>query len=352
MSNFRIIGDHAVQELLTSLTATEITKLQTVIEDALCRFSTTQEKTYQPEPGVINRPEGQKVLFRAFTSPSAVGTKIIVDPAADPESGKKPPLHGVLVVCDNAGIPVGLMNAEELTAFRTALSAIVPFTWRKRVERIVVFGAGKQALWHIRLALALRGGDVRSVTMVNRSIERAEALVEKVRGEGRVEGVEIRCCKGADEAGLAEADVVFCTVPSQEVLFSVKALELDLRDSMPYIAAIGSWQPQMIELDPALLQEVAIRRKARVVADDRGSFETHTGEGVQSGLKGKEQVVELGEVLEQWRDEGRKVGLKWCLEEGLLVYKSVGVSLTDLAVGEAILDMARERDVGASISDL
>jgi len=39
------------------------------------------------------------------------------------------------------------------------------------------------------------------------------------------------------------------------------------------------------------------------------------------------------------------------LENGLVVYKSVGVSVTDLAIGNAILALARKQSLGISISD-
>ena len=35
------------------------------------------------------------------------------------------------------------------------------------MARIVVFGAGKQALWHVRLALALRGDEIKHSAIVN-----------------------------------------------------------------------------------------------------------------------------------------------------------------------------------------
>ncbi|KAK4508543.1 hypothetical protein PRZ48_002282 [Zasmidium cellare] len=361
MSGLRILSDEAVHELLITLPRSEILVLQAIIEEALSGFSTGKERECQPEASVIRRPEGQSVLFRPFTSPSAVGTKIIVDPVSDPKTGKRPGLHGVLVVCDNSGIAKGLINAEDVTGFRTSLSAIIPWTWRKRVDHILVFGAGKQALWHIRLALALRGDEIKSVTVVNRSMERADELVKRVKEENDKywrSKAEISSHDPADKSGvdarLAEADAVFCTVPSIEVLFAVNALNLDSRQHMPYIAAIGSWQPQMIELDPALLERaVTASANARVLVDDSNAFQNHTGEGIQSGLKA-EQLLELGKVVDlhkQGTGSHEAISGDW-LGEGLVVYKSVGVSLTDLAIGEAILKRADQTDIGTLVANI
>ncbi|KAF2172020.1 hypothetical protein M409DRAFT_50618 [Zasmidium cellare ATCC 36951] len=358
MSGLRVLGDEAVHGLLIALPKSEILVLQGVVEKALHGFSTAKEREHQPEAAVINRPEGQKVLFRLFTSPSAVGTKIIVEPATDPTTGNRPPLHGVLVICDNSGIARGLVNAEEVTAFRTSLSAIIPWSWRKRVDHILVFGAGKQALWHIRLALALRGDEIKSVTVVNRSLGHAVALVNRLKEENRTywkSQAEIFSHDATDNSGvdarLAEADAVFCTVPSQEVLFTVDALNLESRRNMPYVSAIGSWQPQMIELDPLLLVRAATAStKAYILVDDRNAFQSHTGEGVRSGLN-TEQVLELGKAVELRRKgtASYKTDLDDWLRDDLVVYKSVGVSLTDLAIGEAMLKRADQMGIGSLV---
>lgn len=64
-------------------------------------------------------------------------------------------------------------------------------------------------------------------------------------------------------------------------------------------------------------------------------------------------MVELGEILEMTeKGEDGAEFTRW-LSEGFLVYKSVGVSLTDFASGEAILDLAKKHDeLGILLTDL
>ena len=81
MSRLVVLADSAVHEILISLSKDEIVNFQTSIANYLQRFSVGSERQFQPDAGVINRPSGQRTLFRNFTSPTAVGTKIIVDPA-------------------------------------------------------------------------------------------------------------------------------------------------------------------------------------------------------------------------------------------------------------------------------
>lgn len=371
MPGCRILGDAAVHEILIGLSKADIQVFQKKIEDSLLSYSVADERKYQPDAGITNRPNGQKTLFRPFTSPSAVGTKIIVNPAPDKATNTQQPLHGVIVLCNNHGIPIGLINAEEVTGFRTSLSAIVLWTWRRKTDSILIYGAGKQALWHARLALALRGDEIKTLSIVNRNFSRADALVKQLQEENARRWKSSAKLESLDPSNnkvlqikLSEVDAIFCTVPSEEILFPTSHLNLDSRARAPYISAIGSWQPQMIELDPNLLKRVANDetgfnpkggRGGLVVVDDRDAALHHTGEVVRSGLEA-EQLIELGEIVDLTREDSGRTSqdqerlLSW-LSDGLLVFKSVGVSLTDLATGEAILEMAEHRDMGTVIAD-
>ena len=91
------------------------------------------------------------------------------------------------------------------------------------------------------------------------------------------------------------------------------------------------------------------------------------GEVVQAKLL-PDQVVELGELFmlkreaeAKLRAEGREVeggcafqdnsGLKEWLVRGNVIYKSVGLGLMDVVVGNGIVALARERGIGTGIED-
>ncbi|KAH7124358.1 hypothetical protein EDB81DRAFT_890466 [Dactylonectria macrodidyma] len=109
------------------------------------------------------------------TTQHLIGGKIVgISPSIDPTTiapGTKPPpaLKNALTICDATGQAMGILNAAELTAFRTALGSMLLYRLRLITENILVFGAGKQALWYIRLSRLLRSQDIRTVTIVNRS---------------------------------------------------------------------------------------------------------------------------------------------------------------------------------------
>ena len=113
------------------------------------------------------------MLFMPSTLPTGSSVKVI---GAPPATSSKPP-RGAVLVFDSDGKATGLLNAEEFTGFRTALGSILMYQHRKHTERIVIYGAGMQALWHVRQALVLRGGAskstpeerIRHITIVNES---------------------------------------------------------------------------------------------------------------------------------------------------------------------------------------
>lgn len=233
----------------------------------------------------------------------------------------------------------------------------------------MVFGAGKVAVWTVRLCLRLRGEEIESVVVVNRNKGRAEEVVGKLKAEAKGRGgMEIKALGNEDEEKvrkvLREADAVFCTVPSEAVLFDEKAVRREEGQSKPYISAIGSWRPNMIELDPELLKRVVSEERMYnpvsqsdegfILVDDRKSVTEHTGELLRSKLS-EAQMIEVGQMLEIRERIGQSeeaAKLSAHLEEGFLVYKSVGVSVTDLASGEAILELAQKQgDLGTVITE-
>ncbi|KAI1813767.1 NAD(P)-binding protein [Poronia punctata] len=363
MGNLLILTDTQIHQILINLTREEAKIILRKIYSGLAAFALHDERYLQPKPTIVNRPEGSKCLFRPFTSPTSIGTKIIVQPK---DGGD---LHGMIAVCDAQGIPTGILNAEEVTGYRTSMAALIPFwSWRTDVRKVVIFGAGKQALWHLRLMLLSRGDEIEEIVVVNRTVERAKQLVEKIKGENEQRWkskAEISVLLGGKEEGKGEdsligrlraADAIFCTTGAREPLFSAEEVlggkGNEGNERGPYISAVGSWQSDMIELDPALLQHVVDNKKSAdskaaryILVDDRDTVVPHTGEFIQSKL-GAEHVVELGTV-----DMNRDGEEMKHLSEGLLVYKSIGVGTMDLAASNVILEFAKKQGLGTVVPE-
>ncbi|GKZ72812.1 hypothetical protein AnigIFM60653_003663 [Aspergillus niger] len=288
--------------------------------------------------------------------------------------------QGSVTLIDETSLPFGLINAHELTPFRTALTATMTLNKRKRVRTVVVFGAGKQAYWHIRLALILRGEGIKRVYIINRSFDRAAQLLRDIyspenaswRGDVKFSAVStdfVEYDRILHDA-LLKADAIFCCTPSTEPLFPAQILtSRDGRRKGRLISAIGSYRPHMTELPPELLRDEVtvhsshrhfhkhVRRSGVVVVDSLDAALKEAGEIVQAGIR-PHQVVELGELLIV-RDASRGEGdnsedgksLRDWVERGNVIFKSVGMGLMDLVTGGDLVRLAREKGVGTTLEE-
>ncbi|KAM0425392.1 hypothetical protein ACHAPT_009449 [Fusarium lateritium] len=368
MDNVQILGNDVIHDLLINLTKDEAITFQNTIEQTFEDFSIGGERQYQPSPSATSRPNGQRTLFRPFTSDSSVGAKFVVEPAPRPD-GSKDPLHGIVILADGQGNVTGVLGAEEVTGYRTSMNVMVPFSWRKNVDNIVIFGGGMQALWHTRLILTLRGPEVKTITYVNPIKDQVDALIKQVSQENEARWKSSCSFHFINTTSpdfqqqlqdrLSNIDVVFCTTPSRKPLFPASYLTQQRSDGrQPLISAIGSWQSDMIELDPSLLHHVLATEsgynpangepKGVVLVDDRDYALENSGEVVQSKITA-DNMVELGHIVAlrkgkiQPLNDSHVEETTRFISEGFVVYKSIGVSLTDLTAGNAILALAQKK---------
>lgn len=283
---------------------------------------------------------------------------------------------GSLTLLDSNGKPTGLVNAPELTAFRTALMSLMLFNRRKKVSTITVFGAGRQAYWHIRLALVLRGKEIKRVNIFNRSFDRATQLLREFYSSDHQEWrSDVKFSAVSSEfgeydrllnEGVRKSDVIFCCTPSIDPLFPAQLLlSGDGRKKGRFISAIGSFTPNMTELHPDVLRDAVelhkhsrphrrhARRSGVVIVDSLESCLREAGEIVQAELK-PHQLVEIGELImmkTESLEKGEEVdkGLAEWIQKGNVIYKSVGLGLTDVVVGGDVVRLATERGVGTTI---
>ncbi|KAM6515552.1 hypothetical protein FSOLCH5_009777 [Fusarium solani] len=368
MENVQVLSNDVIYHMLINLTKDEVITFQNIIEQTFEDFSVGDERQYQPSPSATSRPNGQRTLFRPFTSDSSVGVKFVVEPAPRPD-GTKDPLHGIIVIADGQGNVTGVLGAEEVTGYRTSMNVMVPFSWRRHVDNIVIFGGGMQALWHTRLILTLRGSEVKTITYVNPVKDQIDDLIAKISNENEARwkstcSFHFINTTSPDfqqhiEARLSDTDCVFCTTPSRKPLFPARCLTQQRSDGrLPLISAIGSWQSDMIELDPGLLHHaiatnsgynpVSGEAKGVVLVDDRDYALENSGEVIQSNIDA-EDMVELGHIVALRKGRIQPLNDKHVedatrfISEGFVVYKSIGVSLTDLTAGNAILALAQKK---------
>ncbi|MCJ1354975.1 MAG: hypothetical protein MMC33_004965 [Icmadophila ericetorum] len=451
-----ILTDSQIRTLLLSLTREDVVALQNELAETLHDYSTgSQDSTQcssanQPQRISLQRRDGVTTLFMPASTNGMTGIKIVslMAPGIEEEresvrssgggrssgmtrgvgssstikstetntpqsnsstaSAQSTTPKGSITLLSSTGVPEAFIAAEELTAFRTALAATLLFRNRHRVHSICVFGAGKQAFWHIRLALLLRGREIHHLNIVNRSFERARPLLKEIyttehwthlRTSNEKLSFSLLTPASVDYPRLLlshirSADVLFCCTPSTTPLFPASILlSSEGRKKGRYISLIGSYKPHMLELDPAILtaatapahsnhhhKHAKSEKSGVVVVDGLEACLKEAGEVIQASL-GPKHLVEIGELCMIKRamrsereaasetssqtsgstssssDKDRAFNSneadtlqKW-LERGNVIYKSVGLGVMDVCVGSAIVRMARERGLGVNVDD-
>ena len=426
-----VLTDSDVRALLLTLDRDDILELQHNLAGAFHEYSTGNNDAgcasdYQPHRTVITRKCGQTTLFMPASTGSTVGMKIVslrgdapkrepsitsttsdlsglsltpastmasdqstkssvsgtsFSPPASIASSESTTPRGTLTLLDFHGTPMGIVNAEELTAFRTALAACMMFNKRQHVHTVTVFGAGKQAYWHIRLALLLRGSEIKHVNIINRSFERTTKLMQEFYDSNHVEWrSNVKFSALSPQFGeygrllkeeVRKADVIFCCTPSTDPLFPAEFLtSTEGRKKGRFVSAIGSYKPHMTELHPDIFRQAVepsnhhhhhhkhAPKGGVIIVDSLESCLKEAGEIIQAKLK-PEHLVEIGELLMvkkaalkeiELGGPGEKGLLDW-LVKGNVLYKSVGMGLMDLVVGGDLVTLARERGYGTTVKD-
>jgi ornithine cyclodeaminase len=253
-------------------------------------------------------------------------------------------IQGAITVYSATGELQGILNAAEITAFRTALATMTLLTrWKvPKAPEMVVFGAGKQAEWHVRLALLLVPG-IKKVTVINRSSARLEKFqndvlssLESTHGKVSFQTLATESDDKKSRLGgaLATADIICCCTPSTLPLFDSTQLRREDHQQR-FMSLIGSYKPEMQEVDTATIRLAG----KNLYVDSKTACLEEAGELIKAGL-GVNDVIEAGEVFLN----PPKAQLD--PEAGFTIFKCVGFALMDLSISQALLKMAEEKGIG------
>lgn len=223
-----------------------------------------------------------------------------------------PGLHAVYLLFDGAtGVPLALIDGDELTTRRTAATSALAASWLARADarHLLVVGGGRIARWLPEAHRTVRPID--RVTVWTRSAPQREALAATLRADG----FDARATD--DLAGCAaEADIVSCatlaTAPLIEGRWLRPGTHLDL---------IGSFTPAMREADDACFAGAALYLDTVEALAKSGELLGPMSRGVfdAAAVRGTLETLARGEAGGRRNDAERTV------------FKSVGTALEDLS---------------------
>lgn len=264
---------------------------------------------------------------------SLMGMKIISLRADNPKGGFPLAPATVAVLDADTGIVQAIVSSTYLTGARTAAgSGLATQLARPDLEHLVVFGAGLQAETHIDAIHTAIDREIPKITIINRTLERANQLKER-----------LTCCiscevvllddKAAVEKAVYSADVIAATTNTATPIFDCK-----LKPGC-HINGIGSYTPDMQEIPESVVNRSVLlidTPEAKSVGDLK-----HLGAD-----KGDSDhpITLLGEALEgaNWKEKASS-------SFDCTFYKGVGTSIQDIMTADLVVKRARELGIGTQV---
>lgn len=245
-----------------------------------------------------------------------IGTKIV---SVFFENGKRnlPGVMGAYVLMDgNTGEPLAVMDGARLTVWRTAAASALAARYMARpgASRMLMVGAGALAPALVKAHSAVRS--LTDIAIWARRPDAAQAVVAKLAEDG----VAARAVTDLEGEARA-ADIISCATNASEPLIRGKWLKRGA-----HLDLIGAFTMTMRETDADALN------RARVIVDSPKAI-TEGGDVAVAIAEGAYDAARIAGTLADLCS-GRISDV--APGDEITVFKSVGVSLEDLAAAIAI----------------
>jgi ornithine cyclodeaminase/alanine dehydrogenase-like protein (mu-crystallin family) len=226
---------------------------------------------------------------------------------------------------------LALIEADRLGQFRTGATTGVAAQWlaNPAATELGLFGSGYQAETQLMAIAAVRS--LTQVFVYSRAAAKRQAFASEMSERLGLNVVPV------DRPQLAVEDLplVVTATTSREPVFDGAWLA-----EGALVCAVGSNWAQKAEIDVA-----TIRRADNIVCDSIEGCRQEAGdfrEALEKGIFDWSRAVDLADVV-----TGRAVGRNTA--DSIVLFKSVGMAIEDVALGGMILTMARAAGLGSDI---
>lgn len=269
----------------------------------------------------------------ALDEPACFGIKLLSLYQSNPDSGL--PSHlGLYVLYEKAyGQPIAIMDANVLTAIRTAAASALATKWLARPgsASMAMLGTGEQCREHIHAIRAVM--PIEDIRIWGRDETKARQLAGDY--EARLPDCHVSAFANPEDA-LKGADIV-CTVTAAKHAF---INEQWLEDGM-HLNVVGSGMAKASEVLPECI------KRAKLFIDYRESALAQAGDiikAIDAGIIDESHILaEIGQVI-----LGEKPGRT--ADTDITLYKSVGVAAQDLIVAHYLYSEAGQQDIGTKLT--
>lgn len=255
------------------------------------------------------------LLMPVWQPAGTMGVKLVTVAPAN-RAKQLPTVHAIFVLFDTAtGVPIALMDGEELTLRRTAAASALASGYLSRPDSasLLVVGTGTLAPYLAAAHCAAR--PIRSIEVWGRSQDKAEQTLEQIHAQDLPHGVTVNVVSDLETA-VRKVDIITCATTS-----TAPIVKGDWVSPGTHIDLVGGFKPDMREADDGLME------KATVFVDTFAGALGEAGDLIQTIASGHLQrsaiVAELADLA-----AGRHIGRQY--PEEITLFKSVGTGIEDL----------------------
>ncbi len=277
------------------------------MERALTEFSS--RRVVQPLRNWLNVEEGSRFLgVMPAATDDAMGVKLVTFYPRNAGTPVPTVMAVVVLFRPDTGEPIALINANALTAMRTAaVSAAVTNRLASPDSRVLaLLGSGVQAASHLGALGRVRRFD--EVRVWSRTREHAQAFAVR-HGATAMDA----------ESAVRGADVIVTATPSREPILKGAWLKPGA-----HVNAVGAPMPTWRELDDEAMRNVVVVESREAVAHESGDVI----------LSHAQIYAEAGELF---------AGAKPSPVSQTTVFKSVGMAVEDVAAAKLVFDAASRK---------
>ena len=322
-----VLSHDEVKELLP------ISECIPLMAEALISFA--QGKSKQPVRTIFRPPEALGLMglmpsYRSEVRP-VFGLKAICVFPGNPAKGKDAHQGAVLLFSAETGELLAIENASAITAIRTAaVSAVAAdLLARKDAGVVAIIGAGIQGRAHLEAIRQVRR--LADVRVADKATERAEKFAEEARSRYSFSVAAMKSI----ESAVRGADMVITVTNSSEPVIRREWIA-----GGTYINAVGACTPAAREIDSRTVAA------SKLFVDNRAAILQESGDyllALKDGAIGPDHIRgEIGELL-----IGTKPGRT--TDKEIILFKSLGLAVEDLAAAEYAYRKARETNRGTQV---
>ena len=261
---------------------------------------------------------------------AATGMKLVTVMNGNPAKNL-PLLHSkYLYVSAETGEILSLMDAEYLTALRTAIvsSLVTDLLGKSGGRTMAIFGTGMQAWHHVEVFVKLF--EIGEVLVFGQTPELGEEFAVRVERQLR------KPSRRAVLSELKRADIVCTCTTNTSPLFELKELS-----SNAHINAIGAYRPHTREIGSDVMS------KAVIVVDSYEGALKEAGEIVIPLNEGAIQRENVYAAIDELVSGAKPAP---DADNRVTVFKSVGMAMEDLVAADLAYKNAKAKGLGTEIA--